>query len=330
MTLGIAVIGCGMMGGLHGQTWAARDDARVVAVSDPIEDRAHALAEATGAIVASSNTGAIGRDEVDAVSICTPVCFHSEIACLAAEHGKHVLTEKPMALTLPQADAMIAAARDNGVLLGVSLQYRAIPKYRRYHDLILEGAFGGPVFARFEDVREVRPKLAMHRRSMNGGPVIDMAGHYFDLMRFCTGDEPASVFARGHVFGEGKARLAGIDDLAVDAAEITVTMQSGHVLSVFVNWGMPEEFPNLGREQLIGPEVAVWPEEGVVVAQYRDRQVRYRLPSHPFGPAARIDDLARAIKGEEPLEVTGEEGRIALQVSLAALTSIETGDVVTL
>ena len=56
----------------------------------------------------------------------------------------------------------------------------------------------------------------MHRQSANGGPLIDMAGHFFDGMSFITGSIPERVYARGHTFGEGKERLAGIPDLALD------------------------------------------------------------------------------------------------------------------
>lgn len=318
------------MGKNHAAAWNAREDAQVVSVADPLEDRRNQLAESAGAVAYASNEDAISHDGVNVVSICTPVCFHSEIGCFAAEHGRHVLSEKPLALTLEQADAVIAAARKINVCLATSLQYRGMPRCVKYHDLFDDGAFGGPIFARFADVREVRPKVAMHRKSMNGGPIVDMAGHYFDLMRYITSQEPVSVYARGHIYGQGKQRLAGINDLEIDAATIEVAMTGGHVLSVFVNWGMPEGYAGYGDEIVMGPELSVRPVEGKLEALYGGRKEYIELGPASPGPTVRINSLVAAIRGEGPIEVSGEDGRVALSVSLAALESIRTGGVVEL
>ena len=331
MKLNVAVIGCGDMGRNHATQWQAVQDAHIVAVADPIQERREKLAESTGAIAYSDWRDAILHEDVNVVSVCTPVCFHSEISVFAAEHGRHVLCEKPIALTLEQADDMIRAAKANNVLLSTSLQYRGFARNARYRQLIREGAFGGPIFVRYMDIREVRPKLAMHRKSMNGGPIIDMAGHYFDTMRYLTGEEPVSVSAQGHVFGKGTQRLAGIDDLAIDAAEILVKMTGGHVLSAFVNWGMPEGFKGFGEEYIVGPAMSARVEGGQVRLRFPDREETFDVSAgNPPGSSVRINDLAAAIREGRQPEVTGEDGRIALSVSLAALQSIETGEVVKL
>ena len=318
------------MGKHHAAAWAAREDTKVVSVCDLLEDRRESLAQATGAVPYKSYKDAIVHEGANVVSICTPVCFHSEIGVFAAEHGCHVLSEKPLALTLYQADAVIAAAKSNGVLLSTSFQYRGFPRCVQYRKLFMQGAFGGPIFMRFADVREVRPKIAMHRKSMNGGPIIDMAGHYFDLARYITGEEPVSVYARGHVFGKGKPRLAGIDDLEIDAATIEVAMSGGHVLSAFVNWGMPEGFKSFGDEAVVGPAMSAKPVEGKVEATYGDHVDLLGLTAGLPGPTVRINGLVASIRDGAPLEVAGEDGRIALQVSLAALQSIATGQAITL
>lgn len=224
---------------------------------------------------------------------------------------------------------MIETAERNGVLLSTSFQYRGFARCVKFQRMIREVAFGSPIFVRFTDIREVRPKLAMHRKSMNGGPVIDMAGHFFDMMRFLTACEPVSVFARGHVFGKGKPRLAEVEDFAIDAADIQVTMQDGHVLNVLVNWGMPEGFGGLTEELIVGPAMS---------AQTVGKEVRIKSGAeaetwdasegNPPGSSVRINDMAEAILHDRQPEVTGEDGRIALRMSLAALESIETGDVV--
>ncbi|HEO70223.1 MAG TPA: Gfo/Idh/MocA family oxidoreductase, partial [Candidatus Hydrogenedentes bacterium] len=234
MAVGVCVIGSGDMGGQHARAWQARDDCDVLAVFDPIEERRNALAAEVGATAYETYEDAITHDGVDVVSVCTPTCFHAEIAQCAALQGRHVLCEKPIALNLEDADAMIAAARDNGVLLSISLQCRSFPRNRRMKELISAGAFGSPLFLRYVDVRDVRPKIAMHRRAMNNGPVLDMLCHFVDTARFLTGTEPESVFATGHVFGRDHPRLAEVDDIAIDAAEVQVRFTGGHVLSAFI------------------------------------------------------------------------------------------------
>lgn len=331
MELKVGIIGCGDMGRNHANVWKAREDARIVAVCDILEDRRDKMAGDTGAVAYDNYKEALLHEGLSAISICTPVCFHSEIGCFAAEHGIHVLSEKPMALTLEQADAMIAAAKANGVQLSTSFQYRGMPKYAKWRELFQAGAFGGPVVARFADVREVRPKIAMHKKSMNGGPIIDMAGHYFDLMRFVTGEEPIAVYGRGHVYGRGKQRLAEVDDFAIDAATIEVSMTGGHILSVFVNWGMPEGYAGYGDEIIMGPAMSARPVDGKLELLWADKKKEeIELTGGLPGSTVRINGLVDAIRGVAPLEVSGVDGRIALSVSIAALESIETGAVVKL
>ena len=328
MSYRAAIIGCGGMGGNHAAAWQNEAGAAVAAVFDPDAERAAALAEKTGGRVCTTVEQAVVETDVDVVSVCTPICFHADVSCLAMAHGRHVLCDKAMALTLADADRMIAASKANGVKLCISYQHRSLPHYTAYRQLVQDGAFGGPVFARFVDTREVRPKLAMHSRSMNGGPVLDMAGHFFDLMRFFTGAEPRTVYARGHVFGADKPRLADVTDPAVDAAEILVDFEEGHVLSVCVNWGMPEGHPGVTRSELVGPVLLARPAEHGAEAVFADRTETVTPPADaPCGVPARVRDLVTAIETDSQPEVAGADGRKAMAVCLGALASIETGAV---
>jgi predicted dehydrogenase len=241
-----------------------------------------------------------------------------------------VLCEKPIALTLEDADAMRAAAEEAGVQIAISYQYRGRSKYRLCRDLVASGDLAGPLFVRFVDCREVRPKTAMHRTSENGGPVIDMAGHYFDLMRYITASEPVSVFASGHVFGRGKSRLDGIEDLAIDAAEIQVRYTGGHVLSVLVHWGLPEKTPSYTNEFITTGDAVVIPGEGDIAIECGSTRTVHRIPGNPPEPAVVIAGLVDAIEGDRSQMVTVDDGRTALAVSLAALESIRSGKAVSL
>jgi len=331
MQFKVAVIGAGARGAPLARNWQDRDDATVVSVFDPDAQRCQALADSMQAKACGAYQEAIAVEGVNAVTVATPVCFHAEVCIHALEQGCHVLCEKPLALTLEEADAINAAARKADRKLTICFQNRNTPQNELIGKLVRENLLGSPVFAHFIDIREVRPKLAMHRKSMNGGSLIDMAGHWFDLMRFWTGVEAQSVHAVGYIFGEGKQRLAGLDDLAIDTGQITVTFEGGHVLSAFLCWGMPENFPGKGGMELCGPLARLAPEGSNVLVQMGDRDVSYRPEPLPVqGPPARVEDLVQAARdGKEP-GITGEDGKQALRLSLAALESIETGKAVTL
>lgn len=330
MKHGVAIIGCGDMGKTHATAWAERKDCKILTVHDPDKTRADELAGKTGGKSCATCQEAITQEGVTIVSVCAPVFLHKEISCFAAAAGRHVLCEKPIALTLEDADEMIKTAKDSKVKLAVSYQLRGSSRYQRYKEFVQNGDFGGPVVYRFVDIREIRSKIAMHSKSMNGGSVIDMAGHWFDLMRFFTGSEPKSVFASGYIFAEGKKCVESVKDLAIDTAEIQVTMTNGHTLSAFVDWGMPKGFQCIREERLVGPSMAVWTENGKVVARYAGRTVVYDAQTDPCGPVVRIADLIDAIEHDCKPEVAGEEGKAALAVSLAVLKSIENGKAVDL
>lgn len=327
--LNVVVVGCGDLGSQHANAWSLRDDAQVVAVCDLDSERASLLGEKYGAATYDDWREAIAHEGADVVSVCTPVCFHAPVTIAATELKRHVLCEKPIALTLEDADAMIEAANRNGVKLATSYQLRGMGRYVTLKRLIGEGKLGSPLFLRFTDIREVRPKLAMHRKSMNGGPIHDMSGHFFDLARWLTGAEPTQIMASGHVFGRGKARLESIDDYGLDAAEILVRLENGHTLSININWGMPESMPPYGWNDVIcGPEAMA----RVDIAEDRlilhDATGEYVIscPENPVGPSVRINDLIDAIQSGSIPEVDGRAGRAALHSTLAAIESAASGN----
>ena len=160
-------IGCGDMGGNHARAWTAHPDVEVVAVSDPDHQRAQKLAQTYNAQVYTDWESLINESTCTIVSVCTPACFHAPISIAAAEAGNHVLCEKPMALTLAEADAMLAAAEAHSVM-AIAHQYRWNPDSRAMTDLVPQ--LGSPLYVRFHDAREVRPKTAMHSKRLRVDP----------------------------------------------------------------------------------------------------------------------------------------------------------------
>ncbi|MEP3276407.1 MAG: Gfo/Idh/MocA family oxidoreductase [Stappiaceae bacterium] len=337
--LNVAIIGCGDMGNKHATAWTARPDASVVAVCDVNAERGRQLAEKLQAQFYGDWREAIADPQLDVVSICTPACTHHDIAVAAAGLGNHVLCEKSMALNLPDAEAMIAAADAQNVHLQISHQYRGLSRYKIMKKLVDEGTLGSPVFIRFMEMREVRPKLAMHRKSQNGGPVHDMSGHLFDLARFFIDREPESVTATGTVFGKGKSRLAEVEDFGIDVAEIQVRFAGGHCLSIGINWGLPEGTPSYSHEAIYGPNGVAHTQDSEnadlnlgeisattnVIVKNAQGTTTFKCEADFDGPEICIDEFMARIASDTPSLRNGKAGYDALKLIMATLESIESG-----
>lgn len=150
-------------------------------------DRTREAAESHGiAAWYTSMAEAFEREEVDAVYIATPVYLHRDQTLLAAAHGKHVLVEKPMALTCGEAEAMVEACEAAGVTLQVAYYRRFYPKLQRISELIQSGMIGKPVsvhgqFSEYFDL-DPRANWRVRRALGGGGPLMDIGSHSLDLM----------------------------------------------------------------------------------------------------------------------------------------------------
>ncbi|NJL26819.1 MAG: Gfo/Idh/MocA family oxidoreductase, partial [Thermoanaerobaculia bacterium] len=122
--IGFGIVGAGMVARYHTAAIAATPGARLAAICRADSARAAETSAELGVPCEPSLEALLDRPDVDAVCLCTPSGLHAEQTLAAARAGKHVLVEKPMALTLADADAMIAACRSAGVLLGVTFQRR--------------------------------------------------------------------------------------------------------------------------------------------------------------------------------------------------------------
>lgn len=321
----ITIIGSGDMGRTHAAAWRKIPGAEIVAVCDADGERAGALASQLRVRAFADHREAISESSPDIVSVCVPVNLHRAVAEFAMDQGAHVLIEKPIAGSIADARAIQRKAAATKRKVAVGYQYRGFPGWVKLRELLAERLSAERLFLRFFDIREVRPKLAMHHKSMNGGPVIDVAGHFFDMARHLFRAEPVTVFARGHIYGASRPRLATVHDPAIDAAEILVEYENGHALSAYVNWGMPEGFPEMIRAELIGPgfHANVWHKDVTLTTE--GAVLEFPGASDPDGPLCRIRDLLQAIASDDTPEVSPEEAIRALAVSLSALRSIETG-----
>lgn len=329
--LGVAILGCGMMGNIHADGWARLSEVRLLACADILEDRAQALAEKHGLEAWSGNyRQAVLHPGVDVVSICTPTHLHAEMAVFAANQGKHVLTEKPIARTLQQVQLMQQAAQANHIKLGVGFMRRQSPVFEALRQALKAGQLGRPVLYTARDLRQVRPKLAMHDDQQNGGPVIDMAVHYIDVWNAIFDSRPAQVFARGLTLAAGRPELTSIAQKAPDTAELIVQYESGDLGSFTVTWGLPPAVNPPPMPDLIFGPLGMYE----VIIERTFQGLRWLQEGGEWRNLASgesdlyFDEIAamkRWILEGQPYPATAEAGELALRVALAARESMRSG-----
>jgi myo-inositol 2-dehydrogenase / D-chiro-inositol 1-dehydrogenase len=194
----LGIIGCGRATtGLHLPALADVSGLRVVAVTD-VDPAAAALAAGMtpGCAVAADAGALLRRDDVDAIAVCVPVSAHAEAACRVLEAGKHLFVEKPLALTVAECDAVIAAAERRGRVAAVGFntrQHRFVDAARR--------APAREVLGALECMRSVLTSSWQslppwrRERATGGGAILEMATHHFDLWAHLGGARIASVHA---------------------------------------------------------------------------------------------------------------------------------------
>ena len=239
MSVGFGLLGSGFMAHTYAQSLARHvPDGHLVAIA--MGSRAGGLAEEYGAALESSEAELLARDDIGAVIIATPHSTHLPLTRAAAAAGKHVYIEKPMAVTLADCDAMIDACRTAGVLLNVNnvTRHRAAPNAAKR--LLDEGAIG--------DLRMVRVLSSViaylpdgnswAHRPGEGGAWLDMGVHMFDALRWFTGSEVDTLYARIEDFtGEPHQRRTGM---------VQADLRSGAMAQILVSLEMPQ--PGLGSQ----------------------------------------------------------------------------------
>lgn len=197
-SLGVAVIGCGLIGGRRAAEAARDARSRCVAVADPNVGAAARVAAGSGAAVEAGWRAAVARPDVGAVVVATPNAFLEEITVAALAAGKHVLVEKPMGRSLAEAERMLAAARRADRVLKVGFNHRYHPAIAEARRRFERGEIGRAINARARYGHGGRPgsekEWRGNRELAGGGELTDQGVHLVDLFHWFLG-EPATAFA---------------------------------------------------------------------------------------------------------------------------------------
>lgn len=342
--LGFGIVGAGMVGRYHCLALAEVEGARLAGVCDLDLARANALAESFGCPVSVAQVEELAeRDDVDVLVVGTPSGLHLEACLTAARHGKHIVVEKPIEVTLERADRIIEAAREAGVLLSVVSQKRFEPAARLLHDAVREGRFGRLVFTDARIAWWRSPEYYAGggwkgtRALDGGGATINQAIHTIDLARWIFGPAlrvTGRVATRVHEI-EVEDAAAAVIEYASGAlgtiqastaswpgspARLSVTGEYGSAAiedGALIEWKLRGELPH--EEDLLA-ELGAVSGSGAGDPHTMTHQ----------GHALQFADVVRAVREGSPPLVDGTEGRNALELILAIYESSETGRPVTL
>ena len=346
--LGIAVVGAGRIGTLRARLAAKHPSVRFLAIADADPKRAQALAEQTGAAYhCGNNDEVISRPEVDAVFVSTPEGAHAPAVRKALELGKPVLVEKPIALSLADADDILATLKQTGGTLRIGYSRRFKECFLRTKEQMTHGRLGKVVGGLARVYNSRAQAFAILERDPHATPVLDVLTYYVDLMCwFLEGNRPVEVIARGQggIFHE-----AGYS--AHDVTWAIVTFADGAVVNLGVSYALPAKYPTLGqsdRVELLGTEGTLlvdddhmdhllYTDKGIPHAYVPDHQVNMAFLGSttagdwavgdfwgPLGNETRawLDHL---VTGNPTAHTTPEQARINLETTIAIERAVETG-----
>lgn len=282
-----------------------------------IHDPDPAVAKTFGSKFELSNFGMdelIGK--VDAVVLSGTNVQHQPFGVAAAGAGRHVLTEKPIATTLEDADAMIAAAREAGVNLMTGFPCRFSPAWLRLKEHVASGAIGKVLAINATNRGTCPGGWFVEPEKSGGGAMIDHTVHVADLLRDLCGEEPSTVHAQigNNVYGQ----------VWEDTAVLTLDYPNGVFATLDSSWSRPKTFKTWGDVTMTVVGAA-----GVLKMDMFGQEMEAYSLTAPYGVrgfGSNLDELmihefvTSCLEGRPPL-VTGEHGRAALRVALLGYAS---------
>jgi 1,5-anhydro-D-fructose reductase (1,5-anhydro-D-mannitol-forming) len=293
-------------------------------------ERAKSFAEANSIPQAhTSLEELLGDPGIDAVYISTTNELHHSQTLAAARAGKHVLCEKPLALSLADAIAMVRACRDAGIVMGTNHHLRNAGSHRAMREAIASGRIGTPLSARVFHAVFLPPHLQgwrIARPDAGGGVALDITVHDADTLRFVLGDDPVEAVAMTQ---QGAMSQAGLEDAVMGV----MRFKSG-LLAQFHD-GFTTKFAGTGFEvhgtegSLIGHDVMTQKPVGSVTL--RTAAGDEKIPFQPTNLYERsLTNFQAAIEGAGSPSASGEDGIWSLATGLAVLEAARSGRAATI
>jgi UDP-N-acetyl-2-amino-2-deoxyglucuronate dehydrogenase len=327
-----AIVGCGHIAKKHAEAITNAEGANLIAVCDMIPENMEYYTEKYGVKAYTNLEELLKVDGLEVVNICTPSGYHAPIAIQVANAKKHVVVEKPIALTLEDTDAIIAACKENNVKLSVVHPNRFRPAIMELKKA-LDSDFVGKLSHANATVRWNRNQEYYDQapwrgtKSLDGGVLMNQAIHNLDLLLWTMGEVD-------EVYSMAATRLRNIE--AEDVSTGVVRFKNG---SLGIIEAATTIYPSNYEESLsifgetgtikIGGKTANyvqhWDVKDMDESQVTD--IMESVKADPFGKPGHqciIEDMVQAIKENREPIVTGEDGKRALSLVLALYESADT------
>ena len=297
----------------------------IVAVMSASADRGNAFAAKHDIPRSMTHLAAlVGENDIDVVYISTTNELHRGQALAAANAGKHVLCEKPLALTLADARAIVHACRARGVTLGTNHHLRNAATHRAMRDAILAGRIGRPLFARVFHAVYLPPHLQgwrIEKPEAGGGVILDITVHDADTLRFVLGAEPVAVSAM--------TSRSGMAHEGLEDGVMGVVRFANGVLAQFHD-AFTTRYATTGFEvhgqdgSLIGRDCMTQVPKGDVTLVTTTGEEKLRI-EHENLYVRSVRLFSQAVSGHGSPAATGEDGVKSLAVALAASEAARAG-----
>lgn len=308
-----------MHAGSYAHSIVSRSDTEMVGIADHDPQRAEAMAQQYGTRAFASYEALLSEPGLDAVVICSENVRHRALTEMAASAGKHILCEKPLATTIEDGEAMIAACRAAGVQLMTAFPCRYSPVMRRLKDALDSGEAGEIVAIRATNRGRNPGGWFIDKTASGGGATMDHTVHATDLMRWITKDEVVKVYAE---ISSGISHQ-DFDDVGF----LSLTFQKGVFATLDASWSRPKVFPTWGDVTL-----DVVTDKGTLsMDMFAQNLVLYSDKANSvqwYNWGSDMDDglvgaFAHAVATGEPVPITGEDGLRAAEVAFAAYRAAE-------
>ena len=329
----IALVGCGRISRNHFDAISRVSGLELVAVADPVSERARAAGEQNGVPAFESLEAMLLAVECDVVTIATPSGLHPVHGIEAANAGKHVVSEKPMAISLAGADALIDACADNGVRLFVVKQNRLNPAIQLVKRAVEKGRFGR-IHSANCTVRWARPQEYYDQApwrgtwAMDGGAFMNQASHYVDLIQWLAGPVESVVAITATQERRIEAEDSGAAVLqfrnggigVLDVTMLTYPKNLEGSLTILGDRGSVK----IGGTAV--NRVDTWLFEDY---DDDDKLIEAAATTPPsvygFGHEGYYRNVVRVLRGDAVPDTDGAEGRKSLEIIVAIYESARTG-----
>ena len=334
--LKIGLVGCGSIAEFQMEGLMKVEQAELAAVCDMRRDLAEAMASKYGVKAVYTDYAEMLKSDIEAVIICTPNFAHCSNAVEGAQAKKHLLVQKPFAMNMDEAERMVNAAKENGIIMQAAFFERFYGFLQKIDEIVQSGEIGRPLVIRsqmshtgIDKFWHPKTEWFHDKKKSGGGPLGDLGAHHFDVIRWLSRSEVEAVSA---------STQSLLEDGIEDNASITLKMKNGMMAQCFMS------FTTVGPKGYCYERFEVYCEEGTLIYNAsangapgkilmtkKDSIDFVEVPYENVDPWVGLEShFVDCVLNQKTPITTGEDGKICLNIIKKGYASAESGKVMKL